>query len=397
MQTKLLLRRALPALLTIAFCLPSMAWADHLVISRYFSGAWMQPDHESQGLVLHIAEGLEDSKVAVAHWFTFGIDLETAWYLAHGEVDGHEIHMTLFSASGIGFMETDLPGDELVEAVGTLSLSFDNCNQGTAFFDTPEEVIGSGEFRIRRLTSLYRSRCSGGISDDTPSDKRPEKLSVKLLPARDDVGGEGKAQFWERPDRSDFIVAVEGAPDGSYDLFVCGEDTDDDLLVVAGEGALQYRSPAIDAKLLLDFDPRECSIELHDEAGVALTSGDAVLAPHEKGPKEKDGGVEIGVDLTNTGVIPDAEGEAEYEAYEDEAEFEVEIEGVPAGLYPLFVGGEDQGQIEVVEDDGKFKGKLKFSDPERVDTELLDFDPRGEIVEVLQGDAVILEALFPTE
>ena len=101
--------------------------------------------------------------------------------------------------------------------------------------------------------------------------------------------------------------------------------------------------------------------------------------------------------LANTGEIPDAEGEAEYEIDGDESEFEVEIENVPAGLYPLLVGGDGKGQIEVVEDDGKFKGKLKFSDPQTADSELLNFDPRGEIVEVLQGDVVILESLFPEE
>jgi len=63
----------------------------------------------------------------------------------------------------------------------------------------------------------------------------------------------------------------------------------------------------------------------------------------------------------------------------------------------LHVAGMEEGQIEVVENDGKFKGKLKFSNPESADSEFLDFDPRGEIVEILQGDMVILETLFPEE
>jgi hypothetical protein len=61
------------------------------------------------------------------------------------------------------------------------------------------------------------------------------------------------------------------------------------------------------------------------------------------------------------------------------------------------VGGDQKGQIEVVETDGQFKGKLKFSNPVKGDTALLDFDPRGMILEVLQGDVVILESLFPEE
>lgn len=393
---KRLLRQQILLAGLFALLFGSTASADHLLISRYFSGAWVHPDHESQGLVLHIAEQEEDQKIGVAHWFTFGEDLETAWFVAVGPVEGHEINMTLFTASGIGFLDGEIAEDAVVEEIGTLNLSFRNCNQGTAVFDTPPEVIGSGEFDIRRLTSLFHSRCSGGISDDTPSDRRPEKLSVHLLPARDDITGQGKAKFWERPDRSDFKVEAEDVPDGLYDLFVCDADVGD-LEVIGGEGELEYRSPGIDDKLLLDFDPRDCPIDLVDAVGVALTSGDAVLAPHEPGPPDMADAIHIEVDLVNTGVLPDAEGEAEFEMGGDETEFSVEIEAVPAGLYPLLVGGDEKGQIEVIEDDGVFKGKLKFSNPVKVDTTLLDFDPRGAIVEVLQGDTVILESLFPEE
>ncbi|NND44928.1 MAG: hypothetical protein HKN58_06360 [Xanthomonadales bacterium] len=386
-------------LLSVVFLLfTSTAFADHLVISRYFSGAWVHPGHESQGLVLHIADAEDDEKVGVAHWFTFGDDLQTAWFVAVGPVNGHEINMTLFTASGIGFMDGEVVADAMVEEIGTLDLSFRNCNHGTAAFETSEEAIGSGEFDIRRLTSLYRSRCSGGISDDTPSDRRPTKLSVRLLPARDDISGGGKAQFWERPDRSDFKVRAEGMPDGVYDLLVCAADIGD-MEVVAGEGELEYRSPGIDSKLLLDFDPRDCPIELVDGLGVALSSGDAVLAPHEPGGHQGDdvAGIVIEVDFVNTGVAPGASGKAKFETHGDQTGFSVEIEDLPAGLYPLLVAGDQKGQIEVVEDGGQFKGKLKFSNPVGDGSVLLDFDPRGAIVEVLQGDAVILESLFPEE
>lgn len=392
-----ILKAVLAGLVISGLLISAFAHADHLMISRYFSGAWQQPDHESQGMMLHIAEVGEGGKVGVAHWFTFGNDFDTAWFIANGPVVGHEIHMTLFTASGVGFLEADIPGDPMVSEVGTLILSFQNCNQGTATFDTPEDVIGTGTFRIKRLTSLFRSRCSGGITDDTPSDKRPEKLDVRLVSARDDIAGHGKAQFWQRPDRSDFQIEAENVPDRDYDLFVCGEDTGDDLTVLGGEGSLEFRSPPIDAKLHLDFEPRNCQIALYDESGAVLTSGDHVLSPPNRGPRDDHGGLEIKVPLTNTGVLPEGQGEAEFEIKGNKREFEVEIEHLPAGLYPLYVGGVEQGQIEVVENDSKFKGKLKFSDPQTADSELLDFDPRGEIVEILQGDMVILETLFPEE
>ena len=317
---------ALAGVLALFFVSPVSA--EHLMITRYFSGAW---------------------------------------YVALEPVGRHTINMRLFAASGISFLEPDVEGDALVQEVGTLGLSFHNCNQGSARFETPDEVLGSGEFRSRRLTSLFHSRCSGGISDDTPSGKRPEKLSVRLHPARDDIGGVGKAMFWERPDRSDFKVEAENVPDGIKDLMVCEEDAGD-FEVLAGEGSLEYRSPAIDSKLLLDFDPRNCRIDLADGLGLALTSGDAVLSDGNR-PKDDDdlpghdAELEIKVDLTNTGVIPGAEREAEFEMKGDKSEFSVEVENVPAGVYTLHVGGSEKADIEVFEDDGQFRGKVKFSNP----------------------------------
>lgn len=377
------------------------AWSADVLVTKHFSGHWDQPEQESQGIILQIVETIdpeteEVSKTGVGYWFTYGEDMQSAWYLAVGPVEGDHIDMTLYSAFGVGFMQTDLPGDVNVDEVGTLVLTFRNCNHGTAVFDTPEEALGSGEFPIKRLSSIYGSRCSGGISDDTPHDAKPTKLEVRLLPpeGRDDIMGDGKAKFWERVDRSDFHVEVEDMPDGMYGLDVCGEAVGE-FEVIGGIGGIEFRSPESEGKELLTFDPRDCQIDVVDGIGVALTSGDAVLAEKVKGPKDNPDALKIEVELDNTGVMPDAEGEAEFETDGDEAEFEIEIEDVPAGFYPVFVGGVEVGQIEVVEQDGKFKGKLKFSDPQKADTELLDFDPRGEIVEVTDGTDVILEVAFP--
>lgn len=261
------------------------AQADNLVITRSFSGIWNQPDQDSQGLVLQISEGVDDSKVGVAYWFTYGGDLLSAWYLAVGTVDGDSIPMTLYRASGTGFMEGADNPEAVVEEVGTLTLEFHNCNQGTATYDTPDDVLGSGEFRIQRLTSIYNMRCSGGISDDTPADAKPTILSVHLSPPpeREDITGDGKAKFWERTDWSDFKVEVEEVPDGQYHLQVCGEMRGD-FDVSEGEGEIEFSSPIMDSKPLLDFDPRDCLIEVLDGAGVALTSGDAVLTEIPSGP-----------------------------------------------------------------------------------------------------------------
>lgn len=399
------LKRAVWLVLLVALFVSHSAFSSNLLITRSFSGIWDQPDQESQGIILQIGEQEDENgdprKVGIAYWFTYGEDLQTTWFLGVGDVNGNEINMTLYTAFNVEFMADNVEGNANVEPVGTLDLVFRNCNHGQAIFDTAPDVIGAGDFRIKRLSSIYNSRCSGSISDDTPNDAKPEKLEVRLLPARDDITGDGKAKFWERTDRSDFKVEAEDVPDGTYSLEVCSE-VQGELVVTEGEGSIEFRSPGSDAKPLLSFDPRECLIELLDADGAALTSGDKFLSAkddddEEDGDEEDGDKIVIEIDMSSTGEIEGAQGELEFEIEGDEREFEVEIEDVPVGLYAVMVADNKVGDIEVVEEDGKTKGKLKFTDPQEAETLLLDFDPRGEVVEVLQGDTVILDALFPDE
>lgn len=374
------------------------ALADNLLITRSFSGIWDQPEQQNQGIVLQIGENPGDVKVGVAYWFTYGENRPT-WLVGIGDVNGNEINMKLYTVSGLSFMAEAMADTADVDEVGTLDLKFRNCNQGRAYYDTPEDVIGVGDFPIKRLNSIYRMRCSGGISDDTMAGGKPLQLEVELNPPEDGGSGDGKAKFWEREDRSDFKVEVEDLADKTYALRVCGEVQEGDLVVTDGEGELAYRSPAND-QLLLIVDPRDCLIEVLDGETVVLTSGEDFLAEKTKGNPDEDDeeGTKVEIDLDSTEVIEGAKGEAEYEDYADEKEFEVEIENVPGGSYTLRVGGDDKGSIEVVEDDDDFEGKIKFTSPQKADTLELNFDPTGQLIEVLNSDlAVILKAVFPAE
>ena len=373
------------------------ALADNLLITRSFSGIWDQPEQQNQGIVLQIGENPDDVKVGVAYWFTYGENHPT-WLVGIGDVNGNEINMKLYTVSGLSFMAEAMADTADVDEVGTLDLKFRNCNQGRAYYDTPEDVIGAGDFPIKRLNSIYRMRCSGGISDDTMAGGKPLQLEVELNPPEDGGSGDGKAKFWEREDRSDFKVEIEGLADKTYTLRVCDTAQEGGLVVTAGEGELAYRSLANDGQFLLTFDPRDCLIEVLDGDTVILTSGEDFLAEKTMGKPDKDDkeGTKVEIDLDSTEVIEGAEGEAEYEDYADEKEFEVEIENVPAGSYTLRVGGDEKGSIEVVEDDDDFEGKIKFTNPQSADTLELNFDPTGQLIEVLNSDLeVILNAVFP--
>jgi hypothetical protein len=78
--------------------------------------------------------------------------------------------------------------------------------------------------------------------------------------------------------------------------------------------------------------------------------------------------------------------------------FSVELEDVPVGSYTLVVGVDKVGVIETYEmHNGEIYGHITFRDPEINGRAHLDFEPRGQKIEVLQGDSVILEVEFPAE
>jgi hypothetical protein len=419
MKSSIALKRAFAYSIICAFFISASAFAGKPLITSSFSGIWDQPEQESQGIILQIGEQDGDEKVGIAYWFTYGPDLQTTWYLGVGPVVGNEIDMDLYTATDIGFMAANLEGNEEVVKVGTMNLDFHNCNKGMATFEflEVEDVIDSGEFPIKRISSIYHQRCSGGISDDTPAGGKPLQLEVRLYPAEEGGSGEGKAKFWERTDRSDFKVEVEDVPDGDgYTVRICADNEDLDvgvqefpMSVFEGEGELEFRSPEIDDKLNLNFDPRGCKIELLEGDAVLLTTGDDVLSEKKTGKPDKDDndGMEIEAEFTNTNVTgyEFASGEAEYEMDGDEREFSVKVKNAPAGLYTVEVIGAVEGELEVAEMDGKLEGRVKFTDPVKTDTLELDFDPLGQVIEIRPvpaevGDPqldVILEVLFPSE
>jgi len=163
--------------------------------------------------------------------------------------------------------------------------------------------------------------------------------------------------------------------DGSYRIVVGGVDRGE-LVVNMGIGETEFRSPVEVGKVLLTFDPRGELVEIHDAEGVVLTSGDVVFDPGDDDGDDGDpidfGMVEIDVDLTNTGVYPLASGDARLRPEADRTDFKVEIEDVPVGNYTEFRNPVEPGKI------------------------LLDFDPRGQQIDVLDGSTVILETLFPS-
>jgi len=354
-------------LICVFLAMPLLATAQDIVVTRNFTGGWDQTDHESQGISLQVINQDSGEKVAVAYWFTYGDDDKSAWFLGIGSVTGNRIEMTLYEASGVGFLEDNRPGNDQVVAVGTMEIEFSGCDDGVVTFATDLVGVGSGTFPISRLTDLFNTDCSGGVSDDTPSDVSASEQRISLVAAREGGLASGHADFEERADRTSFSVEVEDMVDGSYRIVVGGIDRGE-LMVNLGIGETEFRSPVEVGKVLLTFDPRGELVEIHDAEGAVLTSGEVVPDPgddDDDGDPVDFGMVEIDVDLTNTGVYPLASGDARLRPESDRTDFKVEIEDVPVGSYTLRVADQVVGTITVVMmlEDGSVEGELEFRNP----------------------------------
>lgn len=385
------------SILSISLMLPTLVLAQDVMVTRSFTALWDQPEHENQGINLQIVDQISGDKVGVAYWFTYGDDQESAWFIGIGPVSGNRIDMKLYEVKGVGFLEDNSPEKDEAREIGTMEMEFSSCDDGEVTFTTDLAEVGSGMFSVVRLTDLLNTRCSGGISDDTPADVVFTEQRIGLVPAREGITGSGHADFKERADRTEFSVEVEDLTNGSHRIFVGGEDKGE-LVVNMGIGETEFRSPVEAGKVLLTFDPRGALIEVHDGQGAVLTSGDSVFDGGGGGGGNMDfGAIEIEVELNNTGVFPQASGDAELRPREDRTDFSVEIEDVPVGGYDLRIGGVIVGVIQViVMQDESIEGELEFRNPVEPGKILLDFDPRGQQIDVLDGTTVILETLFPS-
>ena len=397
------------------------------MVTRHFTGAWAQVDQERQGLNLEVIDQWDDSRRSVAYWYTYGADRKTAWYLGIGDLIEDQIVYELYDSTDVGFMQDAEPVDDSVQSIGTMTIVFDNCDSGTVTFETNHAEVGSGAFNIARVSAIMNTHCSGGISDDMHADAMFGEQRMELTSAREGIAGNGHARYEDYPGHMEFKIDAEGLPDGDYHLYTGMQDRGV-FSVSGGRGNMEFTSPGETGTMTMTFDPRGMLIEIHDDQGVVLSSYENRFTQDEHG-HHGDGGdddhhydcesgmgsgmggmggmgdcvndgefVEIEVDLVNTAVLPEAKGEAEWKMNTDRVEFSVEIEDVPVGSYSLKVGGIEEGIIEAYEmHDGDIYGRIKFRDPKTTGREHLDFEPRGQKIEVLQGNNVILEVDFPIE
>ncbi len=390
--------RALPlALLGVLAASPP---AGALEITREFSSAWADPARPGHGFVTDVVDPGDGSKLVVVYWFTYDTQGRQIWVVGTGPVDGNQATLRAVTTRGGSFDNTFDPAAVQQQPWGTLKLSFASCDSGALEFLPADPAAPRGRIDVTRLTARYNAQCSGGISDDRSAGAGETEIVRFMQAATVAPGARGKTEFAQRADRTDFKVEVEDVPAGTYALRV-GEQIRGSFAVIAlaggTRGGLEFRSPVEPGKLLLDFDPRDQRIAVERD-GVVYLSTDLV-APPPPGPPG--GGAPLGSGLWVLQVEPSGndgpELDAELSLRSDRAEFSVELEDVPAGDYALRVAGQPRGTISVVAVPGGTSGELEFRNPAEPGKTLLDFDPRGQLIQAERNGQVVLSGLFPIQ
>jgi hypothetical protein len=241
---------------------------------------------------------------------------------------------------------------------------------------------------------------SGTVLADAPGLNvcAPSESNTPLDNLGSDPDASGDTRFRVKDDCDrDFQVEAEDLPVGTYEVWVGGVLRGSMDVVDLGdsiEGELEFDTDADEpGELLLDFDPIGQTVEVRQGATVFLSN--TVGDPGDPGTC---GLVDVEPDLENTGVDPDADGKARFRQETDcDRDFRVEVEDLAVGSYELAVGGILRGSIDVADiGGGATEGEIEFdNEPDEPGELLIDFDPRGQLVEVRQGSTVYLDVTMP--
>jgi hypothetical protein len=324
------------------------------------------------------------------------------WILAQGKASDDRATLSALTTSGGRFAASD---PVQVHNWGTITVRFDDCNHGTVQWAPLDPALAPGSMPITRLTQLYGSACSGGISDDAGG----AALGTSGVGAEGFLANTGvvpqaraHARFEQFGDHASFEVELEDLPAGSYSLFVDGQEraTIDVAAAPGGtQGEVEFRSPVEPGKLLLDFDPRGKAIEVRQGATVffsATLGAGGATPPPSTGTPPPTGSAAYVLRVEPQGN-DGPELYAELVQRADRVEFKVELEDVATGTYAIRVGGAVVGELEVLPLPGGTQGEIEFRNPAEAGKAPLDFDPRGALVEAVRNGVVALAGTFPAQ
>ncbi len=137
---------------------------DGFPIMPLHTASWFDPERNGVGFNIEITRDAttEDGPMLVVYWYDFS-EGRPIWLMGVTEFEygASEVSVELIHVASPNEQADFLnppPFDEF-EAWGELTISFDDCMNGTFLYDSPE--FGSGEFNALRLTVLEAATCQG--------------------------------------------------------------------------------------------------------------------------------------------------------------------------------------------------------------------------------------------
>jgi hypothetical protein len=205
-------------------------------------------------------------------------------------------------------------------------------------------------------------------------------IRLRLQNTGIDPDASGSVQSTLNPRHSTFAVQVEHlTPATSYTFLVGGVPEATITASSRGRARLLFVSPARRNVRLLDFDPRGKEVSLLQDSNVVLKAVVSGFGEPE--------GISIS-ENARIGSIEDIRGRAtsRYQvARSGKRTFVVSLANVSGDDWNVFVDGVPRGAIHRR---GR-SGRLAFDDNPSPNEELLDFDPRGRVVDITQGTNLV--------
>lgn len=346
--------------------------------------------------------------------------LEIVQFLASTGADADAQARARYEAEGdelefeVKLQDVDLGDYELLVGGvvrGTIEVSAgDEGVEGELAFEAPEgdlvldfEVLEQlVEVRREGTTYFSDTLTASGAAGGTGDDDQETELEVFLVNVGPDLDATGRLRYEAEPGEAEMELTLEGLDAGTYVLQIGGSPVSEIVSAGEDEVEVEFRDPVEDGALLLNFDPLGQVVELMQGETVllmallpasALDTGGKGASNGKKNAKDLGKGKDdaLRVVLANSGVIAGAEGTAELEQSSDETEFQVKVEGLPAGDYDLLLDGALHG-VMTVDEDGE--GELEFSDEPEAEN-LLDFEVKGRFVEIQSLGETVLGVVFP--
>ena len=243
--------------------------------------------------------------------------------------------------------------------------------------------------QLSRLSSTFGDQCTATLLDDRrpTSTTQTDGTSVSS-------GLSVSTRYREEPGKISFKITARGtaAQAGArYQVWISGAQRAELQLMASGgesEAEVEFASPAQPGKLSLTFDPRGATIELR------AAGGSVVTPPVTGNGAPPFGDSDQRVSLNFTSAFNRGSGEARLKRLSNKVSFSVEVEDVPIGTYGIRVANVHRGTLLVSAQNGRNKGELEFSNPQDAGKPLLNFDPRGQVVQVLSGIDTVASVTF---